>query len=120
MKYYLPHPEVPYRGESFRTRVKKALEQLNKYYKSMQECKCFCPHCKSEKVEDNSMTQNNGIIGPGYSSWKVTNTRVCLDCGIIFIPTPNNTIPITTTASTGGIVIPKTTSEDREPLNEGI
>ena len=53
---------------------------------------CRCPACKSEKIDDISPRANNGIIGPGYSSWKLDDMRACQDCGIVFKPVKGNGI----------------------------
>lgn len=53
---------------------------------------CRCPCCKSENVVDSSTWSDNGIIGPGYSSWKTTDARSCKDCGVIFKPVSGNGI----------------------------
>ena len=51
---------------------------------------CRCPVCKSENIKDNSVRKNNGVIGHGFSSWKVNDTRCCLDCGVMFVPVKGN------------------------------
>lgn len=43
-----------------------------------------CPVCKSTDISDDSIYENNGIIGHGYSTWKVSNNRSCNNCGVIF------------------------------------
>ena len=53
---------------------------------------CRCPVCKSENIADNSMRENNGIYGSGFSSWKINETRVCNECGIMFVPVKGNGI----------------------------
>ena len=54
------------------------------------EIKCKCPVCKSENTKENAKYQNNGIIGPGFSSWKVSSHFVCEDCGVMFQPVKGN------------------------------
>jgi len=51
---------------------------------------CSCPYCKSKNISDNSKYKNNGILGPGRRSWKISDERVCNDCGGIFKPTDTN------------------------------
>jgi len=53
---------------------------------------CCCPVCKSENITDNSQRKSNGIYGSGFSSWKVTDTRICNECGVIFKPVKGNCI----------------------------
>jgi hypothetical protein len=65
-------------------------EDFEKPKQEIIEPVIHCPVCKSTNIEDNSIRQDNGIIGPGYASWKVTDTRCCKDCGVIFKITKNN------------------------------
>jgi hypothetical protein len=51
-----------------------------------------CPNCQSLNIKDISTYKSNGIFGPGSASWKITDQRTCLDCGIIFMPTKGNTM----------------------------
>lgn len=43
-----------------------------------------CPCCKSKEIEEGSVNQDNGICGPGFSSWNIFPHLFCLDCGVIF------------------------------------
>ena len=43
-----------------------------------------CPLCKSENVIEEATYANNGIIGPGYYSYKTNSKLYCGDCGIYF------------------------------------
>lgn len=43
-----------------------------------------CPTCKSTNKHHHKKYENNGIIGPGYSSWLIEEYLVCLQCGIHF------------------------------------
>lgn len=45
-----------------------------------------CPICGSHDIEDISPTQNNGILGPGYSASKLVDLRSCKSCHIVFYP----------------------------------
>ncbi len=49
-----------------------------------------CPVCKSENISDNSPRTDNGIIGSGFTSWKILDIRCCDDCGIVFKPIKGN------------------------------
>ncbi len=50
----------------------------------------ICPVCKGSDIVDNSQYKdNNGWVGH-YERWKVTNTRACLTCGVMFIPVVGN------------------------------
>ena len=40
-----------------------------------------CPSCKSDKKERFERRENNGIIGPGYSSWVIEAYWICKKCG---------------------------------------
>jgi len=63
--------------------VKECEEFLQEIKKENKDC---CPCCKSTNICDNSTYQDNGVIGSGYSRWKIYDTRMCKDCGIIFKP----------------------------------
>jgi len=43
--------------------------------------KIKCPSCKSDKKERYEKREDNGIIGPGYSSWIVEAYWICKKCG---------------------------------------
>jgi hypothetical protein len=51
-----------------------------------------CPNCQSLNIKDISTYKSNGVIGSGGTSWKTSDQRTCLDCGIIFIPVKGNII----------------------------
>jgi hypothetical protein len=55
-----------------------------------KEIKYKCPLCLSEDIEDISTYNSNGVYGPGFHSYKVSDFRCCKNCGIIFKPTNNN------------------------------
>ena len=63
-------------------------DKLNELIKD----KYKCPLCLSEDIEDISTYESNGIFGPGYTSWKLSDFRCCKNCGIVFKPTKNNKI----------------------------
>ena len=46
--------------------------------------KIKCPSCKSTSKEHIEKRNDNGIIGPGYSSWLVEEYFVCNKCGTMF------------------------------------
>lgn len=48
-----------------------------------------CPCCKSTDIDLIQQTKNNGVMGPGFSSWVVSENFACNDCGVLFI-TPKN------------------------------
>ena len=43
-----------------------------------------CPNCKSENTKHEKITDNNGVCGPGYNSWVITDYYVCQECGVMF------------------------------------
>lgn len=47
----------------------------------------ICPLCESKEFEDISPTQDNGIFGPGFSSWKLVDLWACTKCRIVVNPT---------------------------------
>jgi len=59
---------------------------LDHEYKEPEKEHLQCPVCKSEKIEDISSYQSNGIYGPGSASWKTFDARCCNECGVIFRP----------------------------------
>ena len=70
--------------------LNKAYEDMMAKPKEEPKLEIKCPLCKSDNIWDSSTYDNNGIMGPGYSSWKTTNNRCCNDCGIMFIPVIGN------------------------------
>jgi len=46
--------------------------------------KIKCPSCKSTSKEHIEKRDDNGIIGPGYSSWIIDEYYVCKKCGTMF------------------------------------
>lgn len=55
-------------------------------------CECpvepgvICPICKTDKLEDISPRQNNGVFGSGFASWKIVELRKCPNCKIVIVP----------------------------------
>lgn len=45
-----------------------------------------CPACSSDDTYLYEKRENNGIIGPGFSSWVIESYWICDDCGIHFTP----------------------------------
>lgn len=43
-----------------------------------------CPGCKGANIGEGGVYENNGVMGPGYSSWNKFPHLYCKDCGIIF------------------------------------
>jgi len=62
----------------------------NKNILNIDNSNCICPYCNSKNIKDNSKYKNNGIFGPGYRRWKISDERYCDDCGGIFKPTKKN------------------------------
>ena len=67
-----------------------------KIFKSCENCERLeklkgkkCPCCKSTEIDIMQQTRNNGVMGPGFSSWVVEENFVCNDCGVLFV-TPSN------------------------------
>lgn len=46
----------------------------------------ICPVCFSNDVTDISEYRSNGVLGPGYYRWKITDERCCNKCGVVFKP----------------------------------
>jgi len=46
--------------------------------------KIKCPSCKSTSKDHIEKRNDNGIFGPGYSSWVVDEYYVCRKCGTMF------------------------------------
>jgi uncharacterized Zn finger protein len=46
----------------------------------------YCPVCHTDDIRDISLRQNNGVYGPGFSSWKVIDLMACNQCGTVFTP----------------------------------
>lgn len=46
--------------------------------------KIKCPSCKSTSKDHIEKRNDNGIIGPGYSSWLIDEYFVCKKCGTMF------------------------------------
>jgi hypothetical protein len=46
--------------------------------------KIKCPSCKSTSKDHIEKRNDNGIYGPGYSSWIVDEYYVCKKCGTMF------------------------------------
>jgi predicted RNA-binding Zn-ribbon protein involved in translation (DUF1610 family) len=65
------------------TKVSMPTDSINSESKPEPELKPFpCPVCGSEDVKQNR--ENNGILGPGYSSWVVS--EICNNCGVLLSP----------------------------------
>lgn len=45
-----------------------------------------CPVCHSANIRNDSVRNDNGVIGPGYKSWVVEEKYSCNDCGVYFKP----------------------------------
>lgn len=60
--------------------------KLNEIYLNHDPDKLRCPLCKSEDIHKDEKRSNNGIIGPGFSSWVIASNCVCRNCGIMFQP----------------------------------
>jgi protein-arginine kinase activator protein McsA len=46
--------------------------------------KIKCPSCKSTSKDHIVKRDDNGIFGPGYSSWIIDEYFVCKKCGTMF------------------------------------
>jgi hypothetical protein len=44
--------------------------------------KITCPVCKSNDKIHHVKTKNNGIMGPGFSSWVTDEYLICKSCGV--------------------------------------
>lgn len=45
-----------------------------------------CPSCGGRHTELREKRESNGIMGPGYASWRTDSWWSCLDCGVRFDP----------------------------------
>ena len=68
------------KAEKEREKKKEAWDK--KEFKRFKNIKC--PVCQSTKKENITKTANNGIIGPGYSSWVTEEYLVCGNCGVMY------------------------------------
>lgn len=67
------------RQEEADRRRQKEEEKEAKRFKKLS-----CPVCKSTKKYCVVKSDNNGVFGPGYSSWKTEEYLVCESCGVMF------------------------------------
>jgi C4-type Zn-finger protein len=44
----------------------------------------ICPVCKSDNTKLVERRKDNGILGPGYTSWVVDFYYSCQNCGVRF------------------------------------
>lgn len=70
--------------------VEMAYRELKEEQPDKEPEKLRCPVCNGTDIRDASTWKNNGILGPGYSSWKTSNTRCCNGCGVMFKPVKKN------------------------------
>jgi C4-type Zn-finger protein len=62
-------------------------KEEEKYYKEVEQEKdrvknMTCPCCKSTDKQHFVQSENNGVMGSGYSSWVIQSYYVCMSCGI--------------------------------------
>jgi len=65
-------------------REKEEAEELARKTEASRIAKIKCPSCKSTSKEHVQKRDDNGIIGPGYSSWLIDEYFVCNKCGTMF------------------------------------
>lgn len=70
---------------STRRQEEEAAEKLKKKTLLIKNIKP-CPACESEDTYLYERRENNGVMGPGYSSWVIESYWACDDCGIHFTP----------------------------------
>lgn len=63
--------------------VKEAKEEAKKIEQERID-KIKCPSCKSTSKQHVEKRNDNGIFGPGYSSWIIDEYFVCKKCGTMF------------------------------------
>lgn len=68
------------RFDEYFGREQKVKEEAEKK-EALRISRIKCPSCKSDKKERFETQENNGIIGPGYSSWVVEAYWICKKCG---------------------------------------
>jgi transposase-like protein len=65
-------------------RAKAAAEEEARKAEETRIKKIKCPSCKSTSKNHIVKRNDNGIIGPGYSSWVIDEYFVCNKCGTMF------------------------------------
>ena len=65
-------------------REKTRLEEEARKKEEDRIKKIKCPSCKSTSKDHVVKRNDNGIFGPGYSSWIVDEYFVCKKCGTMF------------------------------------
>lgn len=81
---------APVDPEEMQKRFKEAFErdkqQKEEHIRQEQQriTDLQCPACKSTNKNHHEKRNDNGIIGPGYSSWIIEEYYVCKECGCMF------------------------------------
>jgi transposase-like protein len=70
----------------YEQRVAKRNAEIEAEKKAEEDriAKIECPSCHSTSKEHVVKRNDNGIIGPGYSSWIIDEYFVCKKCGTMF------------------------------------
>ena len=63
---------------------KQKEEESQSYEKWLIETKPICPLCKSDKIEEQVQSADNGMIGPGSRSHVIDRYCICEICGLMF------------------------------------
>ncbi len=71
------------RFDEYFGKQQKAKEDAEKK-EAQRISKIKCPSCQSDKKDRFERREDNGIIGPGYSSWVVEAYWICTNCGTHF------------------------------------
>ena len=85
---YTGAPELNINDDSFM--VSYEIHKQKPKTKEELEDSIVCPVCKSNDIRDTSTKENNGGYVGSYKEWKVTDTRACNKCGVMFIPVIGN------------------------------
>lgn len=70
----------------YKKHLEVKIEDEEKAHKAEEDRikKIKCPSCKSTSKDHIEKRNDNGIFGPGYSSWLIDEYFVCRECGTMF------------------------------------
>ena len=73
--------------KSFKEREEAREKQEQEEEEKKNSRKVICPVCKYTDRFDmfhNQITDDNGVCGPGFSSWVILEYNCCPECGVMF------------------------------------
>ena len=73
-------------AERMKKGLEKRKEEKEKRKKDEDErlANIKCPACKSSNKEHVAKRGDNGVYGPGFSSWLIDEYYYCTDCGVMY------------------------------------